>query len=75
MMWVECSVIDLKTNKIKGKYHKTFNNIGEFTPWYRIVKTDCDTIINIMRFDYNNKPGLKHVNDAKLLRVSRLVST
>lgn len=72
MIFVECNIIDLKTNQLKGKYHKTFDMQGDFNSWYKIVKTDFDTIINVMRYDYNENPGLKSVYDAQLLRLTRV---
>lgn len=75
MMFVECSVIDMKTNTIKGKYHKTFELLGDFNSWYKIVKTDYDTIINIMKYNPREKPGQKHVYDARLLSMSREIVT
>lgn len=75
MIFVECSIIDMGTNTIKGKYHKSFSGPGDFNPWYAIVKTDCDTIVNIMKYNYHEKPGLKDCYDATLLRVSREQST
>jgi hypothetical protein len=71
MITVECSIIDLKTRIIKGKYNKIFTIGDDFNKWYAIVKTDCDTIINIMRYNPEYNPGLKDVYDAKLLRVTR----
>ena len=75
MIFAECTVIDMETNRIKGKYHKTFDMQDDFTKWYAIVKNDYDTIINVMHYNYNEKPGLKDVYDATLLRVSRGVAT
>lgn len=71
MIFVECNVIDMKTNKLKGKYHKSFDAHDDFNKWYAIVKTDCDTIMNIMKYNPNEKPGLKLAYDARLLKVSR----
>jgi hypothetical protein len=71
MIYAECHVIDMNTKKIKGKYSKSFDNRGDYNSWYAIVKKDYDTIINIMFYNPENKPGQKAVNDSKLLRVSR----
>lgn len=71
MIFVECSVIDLETRRIKGKYEKSFDIQDDFNKWYAIVKTDGDTFINVMHYNPNEKPGLKCVHDASLLRLVR----
>ncbi len=72
MLNVECTVVDMGTGTIKGKYLKNFDNIGNFNSWYKIVKLDYDTIVNIMFYNPHNRVSLKSVYDAKLLRVGRL---
>lgn len=72
MIYAECSVVDLKTNRIKGKYNKVFDSLNDFNSWFKIVKTDYDTIINVMQYDPEVFPGRKDYYDAKLLRVERI---
>lgn len=72
MIFVECIVIDLATGHNKGRYYKTFDIQDDFNKWYAIVKTDGDTVINWMRYNFNEKPGLKAVHDASLARLPRV---
>lgn len=72
MIFVECIVMDLKTGKTKGRYYKEFDLQAEFNSWYAIVKTDGDTAINIMSYNYKEKTGLKAVHDASLSRLPRV---
>jgi hypothetical protein len=72
MVWVECIVMDLKSGTTKGRYYKTFELQADFNSWYKIVKTDYDTAINFMRYDFNEKTGLKSVRDAMLSRLPRV---
>jgi hypothetical protein len=71
MRWVECSVINMQTNKLAGKYSKTFVNQGDYNSWFKIVKTDCDTIINTMTYDPEQFPGQKLSYDILLLRLNK----
>lgn len=71
MIFVECTIIDLKVGLLKGKIHKTFDELGEFNKWYEMAKTDKSMVINIMRYNPLEKPSLKQINDVKLLQVSR----
>ncbi len=78
MIFVECIVMDLKTGKTKGRYYKEFDVQDDFNKWYKIVKTDNDTAINIMSYNFKEKTGLKAVRDAslsRLIRVDREVAT
>ncbi len=71
MIYVECSVMDMTTHKIKGKYLKSFDTRGNFNSWYNIAKYDYDTIMNITYYNPHEFAGLKAVRDAILLRTSR----
>ena len=71
MIFAECNIIDMKTNKIKGTYSKCFDNRGDYNSWYAIVKNDYDTILNIMFYNPEKNARLKQSNDDTLLRVSR----
>lgn len=72
MIYAECIVIDLKTQLVKGRYYQTFETQDNFNKWYAIVKTDYDTAINFMRYNFYEKPGLKATRDARLARVPRV---
>jgi hypothetical protein len=72
MIHVECNVMNLQTNQRKGLYFKSFDSIGEFNSWYKIVKSDCDTILNIMFYNPTNLPGRKTSNDVELIKVPRI---
>ncbi len=71
MVWVEINIIDVRTNKLAGKYSKSFDNLGDFRSWYRSTKDDCDTIMNIMMYNPEEYGSLKLVRDASLLRIGR----
>ncbi len=71
MIYVECSIINYKTNKLAGKYLKTFEFQGDFNSWYAIAKKDDDLFINIMRYNPQELSGQKSVYDAKLINMSR----
>ena len=71
MMFVECTIIDLKAGLLKGKIHKSFDMIDDFNKWYQTAKTDKSMILNIMRYNPVDNPSKKQVNDVKLLQVSR----
>ena len=78
MLFVECIVMDMKTGKTKGRYYKEFEMQDDFNKWYAIVKTDGDTAVNVMHYNFHQKAGLKAVHDAslsRLHRVSRELST
>jgi hypothetical protein len=75
MIFVECTLIDLKGAILKGKMHKSFTEIGEFNSWYKSIKTDRSMILNIMRYNPIEKPSFKQVNDVRLLQVSREFAT
>lgn len=71
MIYVQCSIIDMNTNKLRGQYLKSFEIQGDFNSWYHSVKCNYDTIINVMRYNPEEFPGRKDTYDAKLLRVGR----
>lgn len=71
MIFVECTLVDLKNGLLKGKINKSFDELGEFNSWYNLAKTDKGMVINIMRYNPLEKPSLKQINDVKLLQVSR----
>lgn len=75
LIFVECTMIDLKGGILKGKMHKSFSEIGEFNSWYKSVKSDKTMIVNVMRYNPIDKPSFKQVNDLRLLRVSRELAT
>ena len=75
MIFVECTFVDLKSSKLKGKMNKTFREIGEFNSWYALAKTDSSMILNIMRYNPVDNPLLKQIYDVRLLQVSREVES
>lgn len=70
-IYVECYVIDLRTNKSAAKYMKTFEMQDDFNKFYTNMKKDITFVMNIFRYNPHENPGQKAVNDATLLRVSR----
>ena len=72
MIYCECIVMDMETGLMKGRYYKQFDAQDDFNKWYAIVKTDGDTAVNFMRYNFNIKPGLKAVHDASLSRLPRV---
>lgn len=75
MIFVECTVINLKTRQVAGKYHKQFDMPDDFSKWYKLAKESGDTFINLMKFNPLENPLLKQVNDVKLLSVSKEYAT
>lgn len=70
-IFVECTMVNLKTGLIMGKFMKTFEIFGDFMTWYKENKNDTSMIINIMKYNPGEKARLKDVYDVKLLSVSR----
>lgn len=75
MIFVECTIINLKTRTPGARYMKSFDMIDDFNKWYKIAKTDGDTIINVMRYNPGEKPSLKTIYDVKLWSVSKELAT
>lgn len=71
IIFTESTIVDLKAGTIKGKIHKSFDQIGDFNSWYKIAKMDSSMVINIMHYNPLEKPTFKQVNDVRLLQVSR----
>lgn len=75
LIFVECTVVNLKSGLTAGKFFRNFDNIAEFNSWYEIAKEDKSMVLNIMRYNPIEKPLLKSINDVKLLSVSRELAT
>lgn len=76
MIYCECTIVDLKSGRMGGKYFKNFDSISEFNAFYKMAKEDDSMILNIiLHYNPMEKPMLKSVNDVKLLSVSRSIST
>lgn len=75
IIFVECTIVDLKAVVLKAKIHKSFDMIDDFNKWYSEAKTDKNMILNIMRYNPIDKPSLKEIYDIRLLQVSREVVT
>lgn len=75
MIFVECTIVNLRTRMPGARYMKSFDLIDDFNKWYTIAKSDGDTIINVMRYNPVEKPSLKTIYDVKLLSVSREFAT
>lgn len=75
MIFAEVSIINLQTNQVSAKYSKEFSMHGDYNSWFKLNKTYDDLVINIMKYNPNEKPGQKLVYDSMLLRVSREIPT
>lgn len=75
MIYVECHIIDLRSNKSAAKYMKTFDMQDDFNKFYLNMKKDMTFVMNIFKYNPNEKPGQKALYDATLLRVSRELPT
>ena len=71
MIYVEATIINLKTQKIGGKYYKSFDMIADFNSWYDLTKNNGDVIINVMKYNPMDKPSQKNIYDTKLLSLGR----
>lgn len=70
MIFVECQVIDHRTNGLGGKYNKNFTDHTDFVKWYDLTKKDGYVIINVMKYNPQDNPGLAETNYLKLIRAS-----
>jgi hypothetical protein len=66
LIFVECTFVSSGS-----KLERQFTAIDDFNKWYNITKTDTNCIINIMKYDPTNNPGLKLTNDISLLKAPR----
>lgn len=71
MIYVEVTIIDLRTHRLSSKWSKQFDMIDDFNKWYNMAKEDISLIINVMKYNPMDFPLLKQLNDVRLLSVAR----
>lgn len=75
MIYVEQHLLDPKTLMPTASYMKFFTSVREFNEFYKIAKADPYTLINVLNYDPQEKPGQKSNFDAKLFSMSREIVT
>lgn len=71
MIYAECFILDLKTNKKAARYVKEFSSQDDFNKWYKMTKNDKDFVINVMRYNPDDLPLQFNYYNAKLLSCKR----
>lgn len=57
--------------KHQGSLSKCFTSISDFNSAYKLAKSDPYVIINVMKYNPNEFPLQKEMNDVKLYSVTR----
>jgi hypothetical protein len=72
MIYVEQHLLNPKTMMPVASSMKRFISLPEFQAFYKIAKSDPCSILNVLNYDPQEKPGQKTNFDAKLFSVSRV---
>lgn len=71
MIFVVCTYLNPNSLMPMSNLEKSFTDMKDFNEFYKTAKTDPLTVINIMRYNPIDKPGLRDKYDIQLLNLSR----
>lgn len=68
---MEYTILDPETFRPTANYTKGFTDMADFKACYNLAKADWCCVINVMKYNPNEFPLKKSINDAKLLSLGR----